>query len=84
MIQETSEVRIKNIVHFRAVDTEHQSIQRIMRAALRSEPIREPEEVFLVDRVQQRNHSPLDDLVLKSCNRERALPAIRLGDVDPP
>jgi hypothetical protein len=55
-----------------------------MRAAPRPEPVRDAEEVFLVDRVQQRDHRPLDDLVLKGRDRERALPAIRLGDVDPP
>src|SRR5262249_31436418 len=40
--------------------------------------------VFLVDRVQQREHRPLDDLVLQGSDRERALSAVRLGDVDPP
>src|SRR5215510_7705581 len=46
--------------------------------------VAEPEEVFLVDRVQHRGHRPLDNLVFQRCDRERALPAIRLGDVDPP
>jgi hypothetical protein len=55
-----------------------------VRAAPRPESVRESEEVFLVDRVQQRDHRPLGDLVLKGRDRERALPAIRLGDVDPP
>jgi len=39
-----------------------------MRAATGSESIREPEEVLLVDRVQQRDHRPLDDLVLQGCH----------------
>src|SRR5712691_1566511 len=55
-----------------------------MRAALGPDPVREPEEVFLVDRVQHRGHRPLDDFVLKSRNRERSLAAVRLGYVDPP
>src|SRR5437867_10136881 len=59
-------------------------IQRIVCAAPWPEPVREPEEVFLVDRAQQRSHCPLDDLVLKGCDRERTLPSIRLGNVDPP
>src|SRR6516164_8976801 len=46
--------------------------------------VRDSEEVFLVDRVQQRDHRPLDDLVLQGHNRERALPTVRLGYVDPP
>ena len=48
------------------------------------ESVREPEEVFLVDRVQHRGRRPLDDLVLQSGNRERALSAIRLGYVCSP
>src|SRR5437588_811146 len=48
-----------------------------MRAATGSESIREPEEVLLVDRVQQRDHRPLDDLVRQGCDRERALLCVR-------
>src|SRR5229473_2411212 len=55
-----------------------------MRAAPRPEPIREPEEVFLVDRIQHRSRRPLDDLVLKGRDRKRTLPAVRLGYVDAP
>src|SRR5262245_17420311 len=58
--------------------------RRIVRAAPRPKSVRESEEVFLVDRVQQRDHRPLDDLVLKGRDRERALPTTRLGDVNPP
>src|SRR6266516_4877113 len=50
----------------------------------RPEPVRDSEEVLLVDRVQQRDHRPLDDLVLQGRDRERALPAVRLRYVDPP
>src|SRR6476620_12753484 len=55
-----------------------------MRAAPRSEPVAESEEVFLVDCVQQRDHRPLDDLVLQRGDRERALPSVRLGYVNAP
>jgi hypothetical protein len=55
-----------------------------VRAASWPESIRYPEEVFLVDRIQQCDHRPLDDLVLQGRDRERTLPAIRLGYVDPP
>ena len=48
-----------------------------MLSALWSEPVREPEEVFLVDRVQHRYHCPLDNLVLERSDSERALAAIR-------
>lgn len=66
------------------MDPNTERIHRIVRAAPRPEPVREPEEVFLVDRVQQRGHCPLDDLVLDGGNRNRALPTICLWDVDPP
>src|SRR5436309_753229 len=52
-----------------------QRIQRIVCAAPWPEPVREPEEVFLVDRAQQRSHCPLDDLVLKEL-RPRADAAV--------
>src|SRR6266568_376343 len=48
------------------------------------EAIRDAEEVFLVDRVQQRDHRPLDDLVLQRGDRERALSSVRLGYVHSP
>ena len=47
-------------------------------------PYENPEEIFLVDRAQHRSRGPLDDLVLKGCDRDRALPTIRLGYVNPP
>ena len=55
-----------------------------MLAAPWLEPIREPEEIFLVDRVQHLDHRALDDLVLQCGDAQRALPSIRLGDVPPP
>jgi len=51
---------------------------------LRSESVREPEEVLLVDRVHDSDSRPLDDLVLKGGNREWALPTVRFGYVDAP
>jgi hypothetical protein len=59
-------------------------IQRVMRAASRPEPIRDAEEVFLVNRVQHRDHRPLDNLVFQCSDRERTLPSIRLGYVNAP
>src|SRR3978361_791023 len=55
-----------------------------MRAAPRPEPVREAEEVFLVNLVQDRDYRPLDDLVLQGGNRERALLSVRLQDVHAP
>src|SRR6185437_8000541 len=55
-----------------------------MRAAPGPEPVREPEEVFLVDRVEHLSRRPLHDLVLKGGNRQRTPPAVRLVDMNPP
>jgi hypothetical protein len=38
---------------------------RVVRATSWPEPVRDSEEVLLVDRVQQCDHRPLDDLVLQ-------------------
>jgi hypothetical protein len=54
-----------------------------MRTASGPEPIREPEEIFLVDRVQHLNNRTLDDFVLQRRDAERALPTIRLWYVVP-
>ncbi len=52
-----------------------------MRPAAEPEPIAEPEEVFLVDGIQHSSGRSLDDLVLKGCDRERALPPVRFRNV---
>jgi transposase len=83
-VEEAPDIRIENVVHLPAADPDGQGIQRIMLAALWSESIREPEEILLVDCVQHRRRRPLDDLVLKGGDRERASPAIRLEYVTSP
>jgi hypothetical protein len=55
-----------------------------MRAAPRPKPIRETEEVRLVDGVQHLDDGALDDLVLQRSDTERPQPPVRLRDVDPP
>ena len=77
-------VRVENEVHFPGGDSDDQGVQRIMLAALWSESVREPKKVFLVDRVQDSESRPLDDLVLKGGNREWALPTVPFGYVDAP
>src|SRR5437879_4950502 len=84
LVEERSDVGVQYEAHLLAADPNTKRVQRIMRAAPWSEPVREPEEILLVDRVQQRDHRPLDDLVLQRGDRERALSAIRLGYVNAP
>jgi hypothetical protein len=70
--------------HLPAFDRDHERIECIVCPAARPESVAEPEEVFLVDGVQHRCRRPLDNLVLQRCDRERALPPVRLGNVYAP
>src|SRR5271157_940293 len=49
----------------------------------RPEPIREPEEIYLVDRAQHHRNRALNNLVLDCGDREWALPAVRLRYIHP-
>jgi CheY-like chemotaxis protein len=80
-VEERSNIGVQDVVHLPAADPDHQRIQRIVLAAPGPEPIREPEELLLVDRVQHGGRRPLDDLVLEGGHRQRALAAIRFRDV---
>src|SRR6266513_2023183 len=64
-VEERADVGVQYPVHLCAGDPDHERIHRIVRAASGPEPIREPEEIFLVDRAQHRSRGPLDDQVLK-------------------
>jgi len=48
------------------------------------EPIREPEEILLVDRVENSDHGTLEDFILQSGYTQRSLSAIRLRYEPPP
>src|ERR1019366_9148952 len=75
-VEERTDVGVQYPVHLCAGDPDQERIHRIVRAASGPEPIREPEEIFLVDRAQHRSRGPLDDLVLKGGDRDRALQTI--------
>ena len=64
-------------------DSDMESVQRIVLASSRPEPIGEADEVFLVDRLQHRHDRLLDDLVLQAPDAQRALGAVRLRNVAP-
>src|SRR5260370_6441815 len=66
-----------------AADSDEQRVQRIMLAAPRPEPVREPEEILLVDRTQHCRRGPLDHLVFQSRDRQRALAPVFLRNVAP-
>src|SRR5439155_768954 len=68
-------------VHLPRQQPRVERIQRIVRAAPWSEPVREAEEVSLIDRVQHLDRRALDDLVFQRGNAQRPLPPVGLGDV---
>src|SRR5215467_7473414 len=76
-----SSVTIKHPVDAPPTDPERKCIQRLMLAALRSEPIAEPQELRLVDWRQDRNHRRLDDLIFQCSDAERPLSAICLWNI---
>src|ERR1022692_5252251 len=55
-----------------------------MRTASGSEPVGESPKVFLVDLVEDRNHSALDYLVFQRRDSQRPWFAVGLQDVDSP
>lgn len=81
--EERSDIGVENEVHPPADDADHQRVQRIVLAAPWPEPVREPEEVLLVDRAQHRGRRPLDDLVFERGDREWTPAAVLLRNVAP-
>src|ERR1017187_6726683 len=76
VIEKSSNVGIKNVVHLLLQERVRQCIQRLMLAAPRAKSIRESEKVFLVDLVEDGNHGLLDKFVFYSRYREWTLPSI--------
>ena len=54
-IEEPGNIGVQYPVHSRVADPDGERVQCIMRTAAGPEPIREPEEIFLVDRVGSTN-----------------------------
>ncbi len=83
-IEEAPNVCVENPVHPGTLDRHRQCIQRVMRAACGPKPVREAEEVFLIDRVEHRDDRALDNLVFQRRDTQRPLPAIGLRYEPPP
>ena len=81
--EERPDIGVEYEIHLLAADADDQRVQRIVLAALRSEAMREPEEIFLVDRAQHLCRRPLDDLVFQRGDRERASAAVFLRNISP-
>src|SRR5260370_449812 len=76
VIEKASDVSVQNVVHFLLQERVRQRIQRLMLAAPRAKTIRDAENVFLVDLLEDGDHGMLDQFVLDSRDREWALPPI--------
>jgi hypothetical protein len=83
-VVEPTDVRVEHEVHLLATDPGRERIQRVMRGAPGPKPVREAEEVRLVDAVEHLDDGTLKDLVLQGSYAQRALPPVRLRDVHPP
>ena len=82
-VEKRTNVGVQYPVHLAAVDPDHQSVQRIVLATSRPEPVREPEEIYLVDRAQNHRDRALDNLVLDRGDRKWTLPPVRLRYIHP-
>jgi hypothetical protein len=76
VIEKSSNVGIKNVVHLLLQERVRQRIQRLMLAAPRAKTVREAEKVFLVDLVEDGNYGMLDNFVFHSRNPQWTLPSI--------
>ena len=83
-IQEATDVGIKHPVHSLPLDAHRQRVQRLMRAATGTEPVREALEVDLIYLVEDRHHGLLNDFVLQRRDAQRTLPSVSLWNKDSP
>src|SRR5215510_3079218 len=67
-----------------AEDTDRERVQRVKLAPPWSEPVRETEQVHLVDGVEHLDDGSLDDFVLQACDAQGSLSPVRLRDVASP
>src|SRR6516225_3887952 len=81
-IQEATDVGIKHPVHSLPLDAHRQRVQRLMRAATGTEPVREAFEVDLIYLVEDRHHGLLNDFVLQRRDAQRTLPSVSLRNKD--
>src|SRR5712691_10639186 len=82
VIEEATDVGIEHPVHPLPLDAHRQRVQRLMRAATGTEPVRKALEVDLIDLVEDRHHGLLNDLVIQRRDAQRTLPPVGLRNKD--
>src|SRR5215472_7243432 len=83
-IQKSSDVGIKNVVHFLRRSCKRQRMQCLMLAASRSKAIRESPKVPLINRLEDGDDALLDNLVLQRGHSQRTLSSVGFRDIYPP
>src|ERR1035437_140151 len=83
-VKEATVIGIQNPAHFPSLDADHKRVQSIMLAAPRPESIRKSEEIFLVDRIQHRDHRSLEKFILQRRDTQRPLSPIGFRDIPTP
>ena len=83
-VEESRDIGVQNPVHLRASNPDSQGVQRIVLTAFRSEPVREPKEVFFVDCIKHLDQCTLNDLIFQCGDPQRALPPVGFWDVPSP
>ena len=64
VVEKALQVHVQHPVHFLPLQAHIQRIQRHMRVSSRTEPVGKVSKVFLVDLIEDRDHSLLNDFVL--------------------
>ncbi len=82
VVEEAPNVPIEHPVHSLPLDARRQRVQRLMRAATGTKPIRKAFEVDLVDLVENRHHGLLHDFVLQCRDAQRTLLPVSLRNID--
>src|SRR5216683_870193 len=82
IVKEASNVGVKHPVHVLPLEAHRQRVQRLVRAASGTEPIRESLEVHLINLVENGHHGLLYDFVFQRRNAQRAFPPVSLRYVD--
>jgi len=82
VVEETSNVRIEHPVHSLPLDARRQRVQRLVRAATGPKPVGKAFEVDLIDLVEDRHHSLLNNFVLQCRDAQRTLPPVGLRNID--
>src|SRR5258706_4262241 len=82
IIEEATDVGIKHPVHPLPLDAHRQRVQRLMRAATGTKPVREAFEVDLIYLVEDRHHGLLDDFVLQRRDAQLTLSSVSRRNKD--